>query len=59
MVSLISYWLWHEELKLSKDDENTHFNLNRFWTIHLAITMQMLYVQKLQSLGYQQHMDAT
>jgi hypothetical protein len=46
----------HEEFQLSKNDENIIFNPNGWLSNHhLATTMQIWYVQKLQSLRYQQH----
>jgi hypothetical protein len=52
--NIIDYW--HEELQLLKNDENIFFNPNGWLNDqHLTITMQILYVQKLQLLGYQQH----
>jgi hypothetical protein len=46
----------HEEFQLIKNDENILFNPNeRLNNQHLAIAMQVLYVQKLKLFGYQQH----
>ncbi len=46
----------NEEFQLPKNDENIFLNRNRWLNDqHLIITMQILYVQKLQLLGYQQH----
>jgi hypothetical protein len=52
--NIIDYW--HEEFQLLKNDENIFLNPNRWLNDqHLTTTMQILYVQKLQLLGYQQH----
>jgi hypothetical protein len=46
----------HQEFQLTKNDENILFDPNGWLNNqHLSTTMQILYVQKLQSLGYQQH----
>jgi hypothetical protein len=51
---IIDYW--HEEFQLLKNDKNFFFNPNGWLNDqHLATTMQILYVQKLQLLKYQQH----
>jgi len=45
-----------KKLQLTKNDENILLDLNEWLNDqHLAIVMQMLYIQNLQSLGYQQH----
>jgi hypothetical protein len=52
--NIINYW--HEKFQLTKNDENILFNPNGWLNDqHLATAMQILYVQKLQLLGYQQH----
>jgi len=52
--NIINYW--HEEFQLIKIDENNIFNPNGWLNDqHLVVAMQILYVQKLQLLGYQQH----
>jgi glucuronate isomerase len=52
--NIINYY--HEEFQLTKNDENIIFNPNEWLNNqHLTITMQVLYVQKLQLFGYQQH----
>jgi hypothetical protein len=52
--NIINYW--YEEFQLTKHDENIHFNPNGWLNDqHLIAIMQILYVQKLQLLGYQQH----
>jgi hypothetical protein len=45
----------HEKFQLTKNDENILFNPNELLNQHLAITMEISYVQKLQLFGYQQH----
>jgi hypothetical protein len=52
--NIINYW--HEGFQLTKNGENILLNPNGCLNDqHLATTMQILYVQKLQLLGYQQH----
>ncbi len=52
--NIINYW--HEEFQLTKNDENILFNWNGWLNDqHLIVVMQILYVQNLQLLGYQQH----
>jgi hypothetical protein len=52
--NIINYW--HEELQLIENDVNIFFNPNGWLNNqHLTIAMQILYVKKLQLLGYQQH----
>jgi hypothetical protein len=52
--NIIDYW--HEEFHLLKNDKNIFFNLNGWLNDqYLTTTMQILYVQKLQLFGYQQH----
>jgi hypothetical protein len=52
--NVIDYW--HEKFQLTKNDENILLNPNGWLNDqHLATTMQILYVQKLQLLGYQPH----
>ncbi len=54
--NIINYW--HEEFQLIKIGENILLNPYGWLNDqHLAIVMQILYVQKLQLLGYQQHID--
>ncbi len=50
----IDYWI--EDLQLTKVDENILLEPN-IWLNdqHLRSVMQILYVEKLQSLGYEQH----
>ncbi len=46
----------HEEFQLTKHDENILLNPNGWLNDqYLKAAMQILYVQKLQLLGYQQH----
>jgi hypothetical protein len=50
----IDYWI--EDLQLTKVDENILLEPNRWLNDqHLRNVMQILYVEKLQSLGYEQH----
>jgi hypothetical protein len=53
-TNIINYW--HEEFQLTKNDENILLNPNGWLNDqHLVVAMQILYVQKLQLLGYLQH----
>ncbi len=47
---------WHEEFQILKEDENTLLNPNG-WLIdqHLGTSMQILYKNKLECIGYEQH----
>jgi hypothetical protein len=56
--NVINYW--HEEFQLTKNDDNILFNPNGWLNdLHLIVVMQILYVQKLQLLVYQQtHMQS-
>jgi hypothetical protein len=46
---------WQEKPQLIKNDENIFLDLDEWLNDqHLTIVMQMLYIQNLQSLGYQQ-----
>jgi hypothetical protein len=50
----IDYWI--EDLQLTKVNENILFDMNGWLNDqHLESVMQILYVEKLQSLGYEQH----
>ncbi len=50
----IDYWI--EDLQLTKVDENILLESNRWLNDqHLGSAMQILYVEKLQSLRYEQH----
>jgi hypothetical protein len=52
--NIIGYW--HEKIQLTKNNENILLKSNRWLNDqHLVAIMQILYVQKLQSSGYQQH----
>jgi len=52
--NIINYW--HEEFQWTKNDENIPFNWNGWLNDqHLIVAMQILYVQNLQLLGYQEH----
>jgi hypothetical protein len=52
--NIIDYW--HENFQLIKNNENILFRSNKWLNDqHLVAIMQILYVQKLQSFGYQQH----
>jgi parallel beta-helix repeat protein len=52
--NIINYW--HEGFQLTKNEKNILFDPNGWLNDqHLTIVMQILYVQKLQLLGYQQH----
>ncbi len=47
---------WNKDLQLTKADENIPLDPNEWLSDqHLKTTMQILYVEKLQSLGYEQH----
>jgi hypothetical protein len=47
---------WYEYLQLAKVDGNIFFDLNKWLNNqHLKIIMQILYVENLLSLGYEQH----
>ncbi len=50
---VINYW--HKDLQLLINDENVLNPCKWLNDQHVAITMQMLYVQKLEMLEYQQH----
>jgi hypothetical protein len=53
----IDYWI--ENLQLTKIDDNILLDPNGWLNDqHLGSAMQILYVEKLQSLGYEQHTDA-
>jgi hypothetical protein len=44
---------WHKDFQLTINDENVFLNPYKWLNDqHMAITMQMLYVQKLEMLGY-------
>ncbi len=52
--NVINYW--HQEFQLIKNDEKNLLDPNGWLSDqHLSTTMQILYVQKLQSLKYKQH----
>jgi hypothetical protein len=52
--NVINYW--HEKFWSTKNDGNVILNPNGWLNDqHLVVAMQILYVQKLQKLGYQQH----
>ncbi len=47
---------WYEYLQLTKVDGNIFLDLNKWLSNqHLGTIMQILYVEKLLSLGYEQH----
>jgi hypothetical protein len=50
---VINYW--HKDLQLLINDENVLNPCKWLNDQHMAIAMQMLYVQKLKMLEYQQH----
>jgi hypothetical protein len=50
---VINYW--HKDLQLLINDENVLNPCKWLNDQHMAIAMQMLYVQKLEMLEYQQH----
>jgi hypothetical protein len=49
---------WHKDLQLTINGENVFLNPCKWLNDqHIAIAMQMLYVQKLEMLRYQQHIS--
>jgi uncharacterized protein YneR len=47
---------WHEEFQLTKKDENIFLNPNGLLSDqHLGTSMQILYKNELECIGYEQH----
>jgi hypothetical protein len=52
--NIIHYW--HEDFQLTKEDENILLDPNGWFSDqHRRMAMKILYINKLQSIGYEQH----